>query len=289
MFRHGLCRLGVQRGRGLVAQQHIGVVGQCSGNGDALLLPAGELTGVGICFIRNAHKLQQTCYLVCRFFLAQSAATQRIGHISGNRTGRHQIKMLKDHSNLLPCLPEFVRGQCRDLFSTHRDRARGGPLQKIDTPDKCGFSGSGKSDDPENLTLIDRQGNIAHGMDLLLSLPEILGNVCQFDQADSSFKTKSGELKSSPLQMRKSLCILSTQTHSTPDVPERQQMSTQNRGHRHSHVHTHAGHHSRTLMKHSRCSFPLTYYFCWLYNTADSPRCQSESFHSIKFGTFSKV
>ena len=120
--QNGPCGLGIQRGCCLVAQQHIRVVGQCSGNGDALLLSAGELTGVGSCFISDAYKLQQVRYFVRRFFFAQAAAPQRVGNISGNRAGRHQIKMLKDHPDFSPRLPKFLRIQCRDLFSVHRDR-----------------------------------------------------------------------------------------------------------------------------------------------------------------------
>ena len=69
----------------------------------------------------------------------------------------------------------------------YRDRAGSRPLQKIDASDKCGLPCSGKADDSENLALIDRQGNIPHSVDLLLPFSEIFGDVCQFNQIDSSF------------------------------------------------------------------------------------------------------
>ena len=56
-------------------------------------------------------------------------------------------------------------------------------------------------------------------------------------------------------------------------------MSAQTHGHRHSHVHVHADQHSRTQIKHSCRSFPLTYRFCWLYNTANFFWSQSKPFH----------
>lgn len=56
-------------------------------------------------------------------------------------------------------------------------------------------------------------------------------------------------------------------------------MSAQMHGHRHSHVHVHADQHSRTQIKHSYRSFPLTYRFCWSYDTADFFWSQSKPFH----------
>ena len=56
-------------------------------------------------------------------------------------------------------------------------------------------------------------------------------------------------------------------------------MSAQMHGHRHSHVHVHADQHSRTQIKHSCRSFPLTYRFCWSYDTANFFWSQSKPFH----------
>ena len=56
-------------------------------------------------------------------------------------------------------------------------------------------------------------------------------------------------------------------------------MSAQTHGHRHSHVHVHADQHSRTQIKHSCRSFPLTYRFCWSYDTANFFWSQSKPFH----------
>ena len=85
----GSCGLRVQCRCGLVAQQHIGIIGQCSRNGNALLLPAGQLAGIGVRLIANPHKLQQMCDLVRRFFPAQTAAAHGVGYISGDGAGRH--------------------------------------------------------------------------------------------------------------------------------------------------------------------------------------------------------
>lgn len=57
------------------------------------------------------------------------------------------------------------------------------------------------------------------------------------------------------------------ETHSSPDLPERQQMSTRNCGHRHqhSHDHIHAAHHSRITIKHAHAPFLKILYFLYLW------------------------
>ena len=52
-------RGGVQGGGGLVAEQDLRVVGQGAGDGDALLLAAGELGGVGPGPVAQADQVQQ--------------------------------------------------------------------------------------------------------------------------------------------------------------------------------------------------------------------------------------
>src|SRR5690606_41341974 len=50
---------GIQLARGLVGQNHGGIVGQRSGNGDALLLAAGQLRGPKPRPLSQADPLQQ--------------------------------------------------------------------------------------------------------------------------------------------------------------------------------------------------------------------------------------
>ena len=75
-----------------VASSHsstLGSLANASRNGNALLLPAGQLAGIGVRLIANPHKLQQMCDLVRRFFPAQTAAAHGVGYISGDGAGRH--------------------------------------------------------------------------------------------------------------------------------------------------------------------------------------------------------
>ena len=50
--------LGVQRGQGLVEQQHLGLDGQRPRQGHPLLLAAGHLVGVSLGLCREAHEVE---------------------------------------------------------------------------------------------------------------------------------------------------------------------------------------------------------------------------------------
>ena len=52
-------RLGVERARGLVAEQNFGVRGEGAGDGHALLLSAGELRGIGLGLILEPHDVEE--------------------------------------------------------------------------------------------------------------------------------------------------------------------------------------------------------------------------------------
>ena len=48
---------GIQSAGGLVAEQNLGVIGQSSCDGHALLLSAGELGGIGVRLVLKSHAL----------------------------------------------------------------------------------------------------------------------------------------------------------------------------------------------------------------------------------------
>src|SRR5215469_16723548 len=56
--KDGVSGVGVEVAGGLVGDEHGGVIGQGAGDGDPLLLPAGELAGQPVAKRAGAHKLQ---------------------------------------------------------------------------------------------------------------------------------------------------------------------------------------------------------------------------------------
>ena len=60
LLLHLLAQLQVERAERLVEQQHARLVDECAGDGDALLLTAGELGHVAVGVVLKAHQTQHT-------------------------------------------------------------------------------------------------------------------------------------------------------------------------------------------------------------------------------------
>ena len=73
--------------------------------------------------------------------------------------------MLEDHSDLLTHFPEFFRRKIRENFSVNRDGSARRSFQLVDTSHQCGLSGTGESDDTEDLTTPDMKCDIRDRMD----------------------------------------------------------------------------------------------------------------------------
>ena len=199
--------LRVERGGRLVAQKHLWVVGKGAGDGDALLLSAGELAGVGVRLVADADEFQERCDLLLDILLAQAAALERVGDVSGHRARRHQVEVLEDHADLLARRAQVLGRERRQVLSRDEDAAGAWPLQKVDASHERGLARAREADDPEDLARADGERHVAHGVHGLFARAEVLGNVLEFDQVNSSFipkaNKKSGELMSSPLQVKR--------------------------------------------------------------------------------------
>ena len=77
--------------------------GQRAGNGDSLLLPAGELLRIGVCPIGQADALEQSPALLFRLApLLPAHIDGRFDDVFQRREVREQLIVLKHHANQLP-------------------------------------------------------------------------------------------------------------------------------------------------------------------------------------------
>ena len=103
----GVGRVGVQRTGGLIAEQDFGVGGQRTGDGDALLLAAGELGGVGVGLIGQAHHFQQ---LFCTLFgvgLLHARQLHREADVLQAAALHQQVELLEDHGDIAAALTQL--------------------------------------------------------------------------------------------------------------------------------------------------------------------------------------
>ena len=92
--------VGVQRTGGLVAEQNFGVRRQCTGNGDALLLAAGQLGRVGVGLVGQAHHLQKLTGAFFGVGLLHPGQLHGEADVLQAAALHQQIELLEDHGDL---------------------------------------------------------------------------------------------------------------------------------------------------------------------------------------------
>ena len=154
--------LGVQRARGLVAEQDLRICGKCAGDGDALLLSAGELRGIGLGLVLEADDLQQLQrpLLAVLFLSAQPGKLHRKADVVEAVALHQQVEALKDHRDIAPRRAKLRGGHRVEPLPVHDDLAGGGTLQHIDAADQRGFARAAHADDAVDVPVGDGQGDV---------------------------------------------------------------------------------------------------------------------------------
>jgi len=89
---------------------------------------------------------------------------QRKGDILPYRSGRQQVKMLKDHADLLSLLLQLFLAKSGEHRFSDLDRSRSRLLQQIDASQQGALACAGMADDAEDFSFVHFQMNIAQGM-----------------------------------------------------------------------------------------------------------------------------
>ena len=99
--QHLAHQLGVERGRGLVEQHHLGLHRQCAGDGHPLLLPARQMRRECVLAVVDADALQVAGGALQRLGLGQAQRMhRRFHHVLKRRHVSPQIEMLEHHGHL---------------------------------------------------------------------------------------------------------------------------------------------------------------------------------------------
>ena len=134
------------------------------GNGDTLLLAAGELRGIGVLLGCKSNASEERAGACNRLIpLLAANAHWRFDDVADNGHMREQIEMLKDHADpsaqrieLLFGLADTPSRGCIDLI-THRlatdpDTAPLERLEEIDAVQQGTFAGSGRTNHDDDVT-----------------------------------------------------------------------------------------------------------------------------------------
>ncbi len=113
-----LAGVGVQRAGRLVGQDDIRPVDQGAGDGDALLLAAGEFVGAVVGAVAQADALQRRAGAAQALLAGQPGVHQRQGDLFDSRGARQQVELLEDEADAAAADARLgVVGQLTDVFA----------------------------------------------------------------------------------------------------------------------------------------------------------------------------
>src|SRR5699024_5795557 len=194
---------------GLVEEHQLGVHRECPGDGDALLLPAGELRGVVVGAVRQAHPLQQLARGRLRRGLRQAAHLDRgLHHVAERGEMREEVEALEDHADagalggdllageLLPAAVRQGVGPVPLHLAVDEDAPGAGLLELVDAAQQGGLAGAGGAHQHCHLAGVHREGaalqhvEVAEGLVDLLDLDDgtgrVLGGPCHHSSTSGS-------------------------------------------------------------------------------------------------------
>ena len=168
---------GVQGGGGLVAQQHLGIGGQGAGDGDALLLAAGELGRVGVGLVGQAHDVQILQGALPRLPLGHPGDLHGEADVAQAGALHEQVELLEDHADGAALLPQLGGGQLHEILSVDDHLARCRALQQVDAAHQGGLARAAHAHDAEDVPVPDGQIDVVQGLKHAVGRGKGLGNV----------------------------------------------------------------------------------------------------------------
>ena len=137
---HLLDHLGVEGARRLVEEHDLRLHAQGPRDGDALLLPAGELRGILVGLLGNADTAEKLQGDLARLVPRQLAHEPRRQHeIFNDCQVRKEVELLKHHADLALHGGDVLHVP-RELGAGDHDAAGVVLLEPVDAPDQRGFS-----------------------------------------------------------------------------------------------------------------------------------------------------
>ena len=152
-LQHLAHHLRVQGAGGLIEQDHVRVHSQSAGNGNALLLAAGQALGVDVGLVGQTHTGQQLVGALGNGFLVlqfEQAGSQFQVLLHG-QVGE-EVEVLEHHAHLLA---HSVDVGIVHLHAFKLDGAGGGDLQPVQAAQEGGLAAAGGADQTHHVAAVD--------------------------------------------------------------------------------------------------------------------------------------
>ena len=149
---HLLTKPAVQRAEGFVHEDQFRIEYQGTGDGHALLLPAGKLAGTPVLESFQLHQLQGPFHPFAALAAVHAADLERKCEIGPHRHVGEEGVVLEHHADAAPAGRQVVDGA-----AAHEDLARGGRLEAGQHHEAGGLARTGRTQEGEKLSLADVQ------------------------------------------------------------------------------------------------------------------------------------
>ena len=155
--------LGVKRRGRLVEQDDLRALAQRPGDGDTLLLPAGQGRGIVVRLLRQTDAGEQLDGGLLRLLLGHSAGFDRAQRqVLQHGLVGEQVEQLEHEADVGQILGG-VLGEVHQLI-VDVQLAAVGDLQAVQAADEGGFAGAGGTDDADDFPFMDVQRHVVHGL-----------------------------------------------------------------------------------------------------------------------------
>ena len=173
---HFLAQLQVQRAQGLVQEQHLGLVHQRPGDGDTLLLAAGEGVHPALAVALQVHQVQHIIHLAVDFILGHLFQLQAEGDVVPHVQVRKQRVLLKHGIH-----PALVGRDAGNILAVENHAAGIRRFKPADDAQGGGFPTAGRAQQGDELLFADVQVNmIQHRRAVILLVDVLQGNQALF-------------------------------------------------------------------------------------------------------------
>ena len=163
--QHLAPELGVERRGRFVEQHHLRRHGERAGDGDALLLAAGQARRHDVALLGEADLVEKLLGHGHRRIAAHAAhAQRRLDDVLQHRHVRPQIEVLKDHADVRPHRTGGLANRgvgygCADRHAVHDHPAFRGHLQQRQAAQQRRLARTAGTDDADDFALGHRQGH----------------------------------------------------------------------------------------------------------------------------------
>gem|GEM_PF-3938360 len=184
-FHHLPPEFAVERGGRLISKDKTGVIGQCAGDGDALLLPAGKGNRQILGSRCDAKRIEQFHCAMARFSRGSVVDFQRDLHVFQSGQKRNKIGFLKHKTEVLAAEGAKVHKRMWPIQygrASDCNLARSGWVDQRHAGKNRRFAGAAGTEHPHDFAARDTERGITNGNDLGVTAAVNFSEVRHFDR-----------------------------------------------------------------------------------------------------------